>query len=90
METSKGDGIMSLPTPNYVLMDDHIIYKDSTSIALAAGSFARPISWCYLPDHIKEQEDKKGFYDKMNPEKDVYCYTRLGMILIPWSKLRKV
>lgn len=78
---------MSLPTPNWVLNEDHSIWSGAFDTkVLKEGTFARPIAIEYVPSHIKEAEQNKNF----NADKEVYCYTPIGIIAIPINKLRKI
>lgn len=54
---------------------------------LPSGSFVKPISESYLPQHIKDSGDFKWWF---NRQYDVYCYTSLGIIRIQKAKLRQV
>jgi hypothetical protein len=81
---------MSLPTPNWITDEEIIIPVGSSVKALPAHSFVRPISYIYLPSYIKQIEEDKSLYLKMDPDKEIYCYTRYGIVLLPWKRLRKV
>lgn len=77
----------SLPTPNWVLNEDHSIYRgQQDSIVLKEGTFARPLDIGYVPDHIKETPENKYF----NGDTEVYCYTPKGILALPLSKLSKI
>jgi hypothetical protein len=75
-----------MPTPNYVLTEEHAVssgpYDTKT---LPAGSFVRPIDPVYLPRHITESDEYKYF----SPERQIYCYTRIGIVAIPKYKVRR-
>ena len=79
----------SLPTPNYVTTEE---IKTCTPtnlnavITIPAGMFVRPIDPVYLPIHIKNSRSHKWF----NDERDVYCYTRFGIVVIPIQSMRKL
>lgn len=76
----------SVPTPNWVLNEDHgISYGSFDTKILSEGTFARPLAFEYVPDHIKEAKENKHF----NPEREVYCYTPIGIVAIPLGKLSK-
>lgn len=78
---------MSLPTPNYVLMEAVAVTKDAfDEKILNPGEFVRPINSRYLPQHIKDTMAFKWH----DPERDVFCYTKLGIVLIPIDKMRRV
>jgi len=75
-----------LKTPDYVLTEE---YSQSWSIAdskkLPAGSFVRPISWAYLPREIRMDEKNRG----LDHDKVVFCYTKIGIVLIPRNIIRQ-
>lgn len=76
-----------MATPNYVLVEDYsyVIGPQDTRV-LKAGSFVRPVEFCYLPTHItKELSSQRAvkFEDK------VFCYTFYGMLPIPKKLLRQ-
>lgn len=78
---------MSLPTPNYVLINDVSLYGDrGRDKSLKAGSFVRPIELVYIPQHILEDASNKHF------DKDIetFCYTRFGIFAIKNSNMRKI
>lgn len=78
---------MSLPTPNWTLNEDHIVYVDGKDAKnLPEGSFARPLAIEYVPSHVKDRSSHKHF----DSEKEVYAYTSLGIVPIPLRKLSKV
>lgn len=81
---------MSLPTPNYVTDEEYTVTVKGTNKILPVRSFARPISYYYLPEYLREEEEAKPVYGRMNQEKEVYCYTHFGLVLLPWKLLRKV
>lgn len=77
----------SLPTPNWALNEAHLISQGVfDSKTLEEGTFARPLALEYVPDYIKETKEHKHF----NPEKEVYCYTHIGIVAIPIRKLSKI
>ena len=84
---------MSLPTPNYVTIED-IEYpkKGSSGIMfngwdiLRAGTFARPIDKSYVPKHVLEDERWNYFKEEVH----YYCYTSAGFVVIRKDKLRPV
>ena len=78
---------MSLPTPNWILNEDHSISLGSfDSKVLKEGTFARPISLEYVPDYIKEKPEHKFF----KPDTEVYAYTPIGIVIVPIRKLSKI
>lgn len=76
----------SLPTPNYVLMEDVYVILSVESKKLDVGSFVRPINIYYLPQHIK---DNPRLYP-INLKTHTYCFTFYGIVAIPLDKIRKV
>jgi hypothetical protein len=76
----------SLPTPNYVLMEDTKVILAIDSVVLPAGSFVRPINIYYLPAHIKA--NVRLYPVDLN--KFVFCYTHYGITAVPISRIRKV
>lgn len=77
---------MSLPTPNYVTIEEHRLYfgiqSDKT---MPAGSFVRPIDDRYLPEHIKQARE----YQWYDPEREVFVYSHYGIVCIPKAKIRR-
>lgn len=69
----------------YILSEDMVV-DQSNNKTLPAGSFVKPIDPYWLPQHIKDTSNFKW----MNKETQVFCYTALGMVLIPWEKLRAI
>lgn len=55
--------------PNYRLKTD---FKE-----LPQHSFVNPISLKWVPEHLIEEAEY------FNPEREVFCYTAIGTILIP-------
>ena len=76
-----------MSTPDYILTQDyhHYISPHDTRI-LKAGSFVRPIQFCYLPAHITENRDNQWI--KYSNDK-MFCFTYYGMIAIPKDLLRQ-
>lgn len=78
---------MGIKTPDYVLTEDEVIsfgiWDEKT---IPAGSFVRPIEIVYLPQHVKDRLEHRFFDARYN----VYCYTKLGIVMITKIKLRKV
>jgi hypothetical protein len=74
-------------TPNYRTTDDYSFYTGSNwgdSKMLPAGSYVRPIELGYVPKHVLE--DKRwSLFDK---SKDVFVYSKLGIVMIPLRILR--
>ncbi len=65
--------------PTYVTKNDTTIYEGATgNKILPAGSFVRPIEWCWVPKHILD--DSRFKYGNIDLE--VMCYTRYGFVKI--------
>lgn len=78
---------MSIPTPNYVLMEEYNINIDTHDIkTLPQGTFVRPIEYRYVPKHVLDHPLWKWF----NAEREVFVYCRLGIIAVPKKLLRQV
>lgn len=76
-----------MATPDYVLTEDYNIMSSSgQDDVLKAGTFIRPISWYYLPAHIKDSIAGRWH----NPELKVFCWCRRGIIEIPLTIVRKI
>lgn len=67
-------------------MEEITVYTDKagSNKVLPAGSYVCPININYVPRHIKN-DDKYRFY---KDDKEVFCYTKLGFVLISRDKLR--
>jgi hypothetical protein len=77
----------SMPTPNYVLMEDYQINLDAHDIkVLPQGTFARPIEYQYVPKHVVENP----LWRYYNKDRDVFVYCRAGIVLVPKKILRQV
>lgn len=70
-----------MKTPDYVLTDV-FTYKDGT---LPAGTFVKPIQYCYLPQHVKDD----GRWGYVSLEDNVFCYCSLGIVPIPRKIVRQ-
>lgn len=76
-----------MATPDYILTEDLIITKDLwDQKTILKGTFVRPISYCYVPQHVREASDNKYFQETL----EVFAYTPLGIKLVPLNKIRKV
>lgn len=79
---------MSLPTPNYCLVSEYRIVQGAAVVdakILPAGTFVRPIDYYYVPLHVRE--DKRwAFFDR---DKEVFCFTRWGIVPIPRDLIRE-
>lgn len=74
-----------MKTPDYVLHTDFTYHESSHDTkVLRAGSFVQPIDIYYIPKHIK---DNYKFFDT---EKETFCYTHYGIIVIPRNLIRMV
>lgn len=74
-------------TPNYCLNQEFVYNWDiHDKKSLPNGSFVRPIELCYIPQHILDIPRNKSF----DPEKEIYCYTRYGIMAIPKHMIREV
>lgn len=74
-------------SPNYVLSSDcHFSSGNFDSKVLYAGTFVRPIELKYVPQHVLDNPLWKGF----NKDKEVFVYTRYGIIPVPKSSVREV
>ncbi len=73
-------------TPDYILTEDFNCSADfSQTKILSAGTFVRPIQFCYVPKHVLESKLGKFF----NPKMEMFCYTRLGIVPIPKNIVRQ-
>lgn len=76
-----------MKTPDFVLDREFVVYSGPhDKKILEAGSFVRPISYQWIPKHIKD-DPKYAWY---NDKKEVFCYTRYGIICIFREYLREV
>lgn len=78
-----------MKTPNYVLTEKFSFSANGafgSAIELPEGTFVRPIEVIWLPTHILQSSDYKFF----KPEKEVFVYTRYGIIVVPRDIIRKV
>jgi hypothetical protein len=74
-----------MKTPDYILIAEYNYVNDNLDhLILPAGAFVRPIEECYVPKHVKDRKINAWF----NGALEVYCYTRQGIIAIPWDQLR--
>lgn len=73
-------------TPDYVI-DGDVTVRNGIADAktLPAGSFVRPLQLCYVPKHITENPNHAYF----NTEKQVFCYTSIGIIPIDRDCIRE-
>ncbi len=80
---------MSSPTPFYITMEEFTIHTKRGHNTLPVGSFVREISECYLPQYIREEEEKKPLWDKFVPETQMWVYCHYGILTLPRAILRK-
>jgi len=74
-----------MKTPDYILVAEYSYVNDNLDhLILPGGSFVRPIQESYVPKHVKDRKINAWF----NSAIEVYCYTRQGIISIPWDCLR--
>jgi hypothetical protein len=78
----------SIKTPNFVITQMFVWCPNrlAKTIELPAGSFVRPIEYQYVPKHVTEAPVWQDF-DK---NREVFCYTRFGIIALPKNILREV
>ena len=80
----------SLPTPNFQLTEDVHIPGSGTwsskDLILPKESFVRPLDIHYVPKHVTEDTRNRWF----DPEKEVYCYTKLGIHAIRKIYIKQV
>lgn len=74
-----------MKTPDYQLIEDHVIYSGNDPVRIAAGSFVRPVELRYVPAHVLEDPRFQH-----RPADTVFCHCWYGMVLIPRSKLKTV
>lgn len=70
----------------YVLMEEYKYKGSDKDVELPSGAYVSPISPQYLPRHITGGRD----FDLYTRPYYEYCYTRYGIIPIPFKMLRKV
>jgi hypothetical protein len=74
-------------TANWVIEEDVVIsFSIQDHKTVPKGSFVTPVSFEYVPKHVKDDIYWKPF----RKETEVFCYTRYGFIKIEKSKLREV
>jgi len=70
-----------MSTPDYVLTESHTFGPGpADKRTLEAGSFVRPIHIYYVPKNLLDGHDS---------EKEIFCYTRYGIISIPLKIVRR-
>jgi hypothetical protein len=78
---------MSLPTPNYVTIEDIKITQGIwNEKIIPSGTFVRPIYIGYVPKHVLDAPDNKWFVEN----KEVFAYTPMGIHILPLAKIRKL
>lgn len=77
----------SVRVPNFWTTEDHSYEIPNTMerSTLPKNSFVKPIEDRYLPRHITD--DKK--YKYFNPETEIYCHTKFGLIPVPKRILKE-
>lgn len=73
-------------TPTYALIAPHHVKCRSDYIVLSEGTFVRPLSLEYVPQHVLE--DRNNLY--VDKTKEVFCYTRYGIVPIPRDIIKEV
>lgn len=74
-----------MSTPDYKLTEDFKYWVNTQDcITMPAGTFVRPVEFCYLP---KDIQDKNQFIK--TDGKQVFCHTKIGLIPIPKQLLRR-
>lgn len=77
----------SSKTPNFVTIKEYTFLKSYfNEKVLPAGTFVRPISLKYLPDHIKNTADYLWFSDT----KEMFVYCSMGIVCIPKDIVRQL
>lgn len=76
-----------MKTPDYIITEEHTHrIGPLDERILPKGSFVRPIQYCYLPAHVKNDSQWKD----INLDTHVFCYTHFGIIAIERKILREV
>lgn len=76
-----------MKTPNYVLTAAHTYhFGPHDTKVFDAGTFVRPIEKRWLPKHVLEHKDNRW----VDHSREVFCYTRWGILLLPRNILRQV
>ena len=78
-----------MKTPDYVITSAFTHYPGygQEGRTLPEGSFVRPIEFRYLPKEFRDDDTYKLLDRGKNHE---FCYTRIGIVAIPKSQIRKV
>ena len=77
-----------MATPNFILKEPFTLSCGQSHLddrVLEAGSWVRPIEFCYVPKEVKEDPRWK-YFDKNT---EIFCYTHWGLIPIPKKSLRE-
>lgn len=79
---------MSIKTANYILTRDVTCFNGYLldPKVVPQGSFVKPVDVYYVPHHIIELPENRLADFSTN----VFCYTRIGFVLIPREYLREV
>lgn len=80
---------MSLKTANYLTIEAVEIHRGygSESITIPQGTFVKPIEFCYVPKHVRDDMFNHNVYNK---DTHIYCYSSYGMYPILRTKIREV
>lgn len=77
--------MQTVRTTNYRLQEEHTIHRGiQDSKSLPQGSYICPIKLGYVPKHIVEADNNRWH----NPETEVFCFTKYGIVSIPRYKIR--
>ena len=76
-----------MKTPDYVLSQNHSVMADIwNETILEAGTFVKPISEQYVPQHVKDKTINVWF----DAEEFTYAYTPIGIVMIPIKIIRRI
>ncbi len=74
-------------TPSYRLTDAVTLPGEKYGEkSLVMGDFVTPLTYEYVPRHVLDDIRWKWF----NPDREVFCYTRKGVVPIPKDRIREV
>lgn len=70
---------------NFITQESHSFAQGmyDTKI-IPAGTFVRPIEYCYVPKHVKDDPRWRHFDQKT----EIFCYCSYGMVPILREKIR--
>lgn len=73
-------------TPNFCLSADFMFsYDRHDTKTLPAGTFVRPLELQYVPQHVLDNPLWRGF----NKDKEVFVYTKFGILAVPKHIVRE-